>query len=320
MGAEPIGVQSETSQVEGLKNLMIGDPHLKQAAAPETPPRADDAMDVCHNPADGPQREDGPQRDDSDGKMWQALPRQYELSDFQPLKKLYRGYASKVYLAEDVGKLKNQQGGVQRIKDPKEQQKVVLKVYDLLRLSPLTKYQLDREIKIHSSISHRNIVRLEAAFTQVWRLSLRFYLCQQIIYKLWLSIAIRTEGLHSCRQTSQFLCKTMPSMGTYTRFCTSSGPSSQSAGSFRASSCLAWMHCPTCMPATLHIGTLSLKICCWMLTTKSCWRTLGCQCVSLKRMRSHGQEQWTTWPQRSLCVRSSGCQQITRTEKTSHTR
>lgn len=162
MGAEPVGAQSESAHVEGLKNLMIGD--LKQAAAPETPPRADDAMDVCQTPAEGPQRVDGPQqRDDSDGK-WQALPRQYELSDFQPVKKLYRGYASKVYLAEDVGKLKQ---GDQRIKDPKEKHRVVLKVYDLLRLSPLTKYQLDREIKIHSSVSHRNIIRLEAAFTQV---------------------------------------------------------------------------------------------------------------------------------------------------------
>lgn len=164
MGAEPIRAQSEGSQVEGLKNLMIGD--LKQAAAPETPPRVDDGMDVCQKSATGPERADGPQyREDSDGK-WQVLPRQYELSDFQPIKKLYRGYASKVYLAEDVGKLKHQQR-THSIKDAKEQHRVVLKVYDLLKLSPLTKYQLEREIKIHSSIRHKNIVRLEAAFTQV---------------------------------------------------------------------------------------------------------------------------------------------------------
>jgi hypothetical protein len=165
MGADPVSAQSGSPQVEGLQNLMIGD--LEQAAAaPETPPRADVAMEArSRSPANGPQRVDGPQeRDASDGE-WQVLPRQYELSDFQPIKKLYRGYASKVYLADDIGKFKHQAG--QRIQDTRESHRVVLKVYDLLRLSPLTKYQLDREIKIHSSVSHRNIVRLVAAFTQV---------------------------------------------------------------------------------------------------------------------------------------------------------
>jgi serine/threonine protein kinase len=163
MGADPVDVQSERSQVEGLENLIIGD--LKPAAAPETPPRADVAMEVSHSPANSPQRADGSQKGEASDGEWQALPRQYELSDFQPIKKLYRGYASKVYLAEDVGKAKH--AGGQRIQDAGERNRVVLKVYDLLRLSPLTKYQLDREIKIHSSVSHRNIVRLIAAFTQV---------------------------------------------------------------------------------------------------------------------------------------------------------
>ena len=43
---------------------------------------------------------------------------------------------------------------------------VVLKVYDLLRLSPLTTYQLEREVRLHSSVKHENIVNLIAAFTQ----------------------------------------------------------------------------------------------------------------------------------------------------------
>ena len=37
---------------------------------------------------------------------WTQVPRQWELSDFQPIEKLYRGYASKVYLAKDNGKIR----------------------------------------------------------------------------------------------------------------------------------------------------------------------------------------------------------------------
>jgi hypothetical protein len=150
MGAELLSGTASASTQEGIKN----------AAAPETPPRADGGKtDRFHNLANSPTHEE-----DSDTN-WQVLPRQYELADFQPIKKLYRGYASKVYLAEDIGKNKVRH----RLKDPPsgKDRRVVLKVYDLLRLSPLTKYQLDREIRLHASINHKNIIRLEAAFTQV---------------------------------------------------------------------------------------------------------------------------------------------------------
>lgn len=93
--------------------------------------------------------------------------REHQLSDFRPIRKLYRGYASKVYLAEDMGKDKQTGPGSQEAIIPGSGKRVVLKVYDLLRLSPLTKFQLDREIRLHSSISHRYIIGLQAAFSQV---------------------------------------------------------------------------------------------------------------------------------------------------------
>lgn len=97
---------------------------------------------------------------------WEVLPRQWELSDFQPIEKLYRGYASKVYLAKDNGKIRKQGPNGEQISLPGDGRLVVLKVYDLLRLSPLTKYQLDREVRLHSSLQHENIVDLIATFTQ----------------------------------------------------------------------------------------------------------------------------------------------------------
>lgn len=93
--------------------------------------------------------------------------REHRLSDFRPIRKLYRGYASKVYLAEDLGKEKQIGPGSQEVIIPQNGKRVVLKVYDLLRLSPLTKFQLDREIRLHSSISHKYIIGLQAAFSQV---------------------------------------------------------------------------------------------------------------------------------------------------------
>jgi serine/threonine protein kinase len=104
---------------------------------------------------------------DEDPSDWEVLPRQWDLADFKPLKKLYRGYASKVYLAEDCGKEHRRKPGGEIVKMPISSNKIVLKVYDLLRLSRLTKYQLQREIRLHKSVQHKNIVRLVASFTQV---------------------------------------------------------------------------------------------------------------------------------------------------------
>jgi serine/threonine protein kinase len=102
-----------------------------------------------------------------DPNDWEVLPRQWDLADFKPLKKLYRGYASKVYLAEDCGKEHRRKPGGEIVKMPVSPHKIVLKVYDLLRLSPLTKYQLQREVRLHKSVQHKNIVRLVSSFTQV---------------------------------------------------------------------------------------------------------------------------------------------------------
>lgn len=100
---------------------------------------------------------------------WEPVPRKWELADFKPVKKLYRGYASKVYLAEDCGKEEKRNAAGEVLSTPCGGRKIVLKVYDLLRLSPLTKYQLDREVRVHSAVEHKNIIRLVAAFTQVCR-------------------------------------------------------------------------------------------------------------------------------------------------------
>lgn len=102
-----------------------------------------------------------------DHSSWQPLPRQWVLSDFRPIKKLYKGYASKVYLAEDHGKIRKCSPDNVVVSLPRENAYAVLKVYDLARLSPLTRYQLDREIRLHRSIQHPNIVTLHAAFEQV---------------------------------------------------------------------------------------------------------------------------------------------------------
>eukprot|EP00892_Ulva_mutabilis_P010833 jgi/Ulvmu1/8121/UM040_0016.1 len=102
----------------------------------------------------------------SSGSEWITMRRDHQLSDFRPIKKLYRGYASKVYLAEDMGKETQVGPGGQQVSIPGSGKRVVLKVYDLLRLSPLTKYQLEREIRLHSKVSHKHIIGLRAAFSQ----------------------------------------------------------------------------------------------------------------------------------------------------------
>jgi hypothetical protein len=103
---------------------------------------------------------------EEDTSLWQDVPRQWELADFKPIKKLYRGYASKVYLAEDCGKEHKRKPGGEVVSIPCNGKRLVLKVYDLLRLSPLTKYQLDREVRLHTSVQHKHIIRLVAAFSQ----------------------------------------------------------------------------------------------------------------------------------------------------------
>lgn len=128
----------------------------------------------------------------SSGCEWAPQRREHQLSDFRPIRKLYRGYASKVYLAEDMGKERQVGSGDQESIIPESGKRVVLKVYDLLRLSPLTKFQLDREIRLHSKVVHKHIIGLQAAFSQVWCHST----CLSLLRPLWLVCDDLCMGVH----------------------------------------------------------------------------------------------------------------------------
>lgn len=148
-----------------------------------------------------------------DGTDRGGVRREHQLSDFRPIRKLYRGYASKVYLAEDMGKEKQLGSSGQEVIVPQSGKRVVLKVYDLLRLSPLTKFQLDREVRLHSNISHKHIVGLQAAFSQVC-LALQHCMCfldhmlaSQFHGRYgWHNRQCRLRPLLICAWLIQFLC------------------------------------------------------------------------------------------------------------------
>eukprot|EP00798_Chlamydomonas_sp_ICE-L_P020296 gene20296-27053_t len=72
------------------------------------------------------------------------------LHDYAVTEKLYTGYASTVYKA-----LCKTSG-----------QTVVLKVYTLTAVCDLYKYQIYREIRVHSALQHENIVHLYSAFQE----------------------------------------------------------------------------------------------------------------------------------------------------------
>ncbi|GFR43552.1 hypothetical protein Agub_g4645 [Astrephomene gubernaculifera] len=75
---------------------------------------------------------------------------QWRLTDYQLGDKLYTGYASTVYKA-----VCRASGEV-----------VVLKIYHLMSVCDLYKYQIYREVRVHSSLCHENIVHLYAAFQE----------------------------------------------------------------------------------------------------------------------------------------------------------
>ncbi|EFJ51022.1 serine/threonine protein kinase [Volvox carteri f. nagariensis] len=75
---------------------------------------------------------------------------QWRLSDYALGDKLYTGYASTVYKA-----VCRASGEV-----------VVLKIYHLMSVCDLYKYQIYREVRVHSSLCHENIVHLYAAFQE----------------------------------------------------------------------------------------------------------------------------------------------------------
>ncbi|KAG2485849.1 hypothetical protein HYH03_015432 [Edaphochlamys debaryana] len=75
---------------------------------------------------------------------------QWRLTDYTLGDKLYTGYASTVYKA-----VCRASGEV-----------VVLKIYHLLSVCDLYKYQIYREVRVHSSLCHENIVHLYAAFQE----------------------------------------------------------------------------------------------------------------------------------------------------------
>uniref|UniRef100_A0A7R9W0E9 Protein kinase domain-containing protein n=2 Tax=Chlamydomonas euryale TaxID=1486919 RepID=A0A7R9W0E9_9CHLO len=74
----------------------------------------------------------------------------WSLSDYAIVRKMYTGYASTVYQATCK----------------KSAEQVALKVYHLENLCELNHYQVYREIRVHSTLQHQNIVHLFAAFKE----------------------------------------------------------------------------------------------------------------------------------------------------------
>lgn len=72
------------------------------------------------------------------------------LNDFELGQKLYTGYSSAVY------KAKCKASG----------ERVALKIYALRKVCDLYKFQIYREVRLHSSLQHENILRLFAAFQE----------------------------------------------------------------------------------------------------------------------------------------------------------
>ncbi|KAG1670024.1 hypothetical protein FOA52_011180 [Chlamydomonas sp. UWO 241] len=74
----------------------------------------------------------------------------WSLSDYSIIRKMYTGYASTVYHATCK----------------KTAEQVALKVYHMENLCELNHFQVYREIRVHSTLQHQNIVHLFAAFKE----------------------------------------------------------------------------------------------------------------------------------------------------------
>ncbi|GIL48763.1 hypothetical protein Vafri_5211 [Volvox africanus] len=74
----------------------------------------------------------------------------WSLVDYNIVRKMYTGYASTVYQAMCKKSL----------------EMVALKVYHMQNLCELNHYQVFREIRVHSSLQHQNIIHLYAAFQE----------------------------------------------------------------------------------------------------------------------------------------------------------
>ncbi|GLC41888.1 hypothetical protein PLESTF_000096600 [Pleodorina starrii] len=74
----------------------------------------------------------------------------WSLADYNIIRKMYTGYASTVYQAMCKKSL----------------EMVALKVYHMQSLCELNHYQVFREIRVHSSLQHQNIIHLYAAFQE----------------------------------------------------------------------------------------------------------------------------------------------------------
>lgn len=87
--------------------------------------------------------------------MSPTLPRSMQrstwcLADYQITEKLYKGYASTVYKALCK----------------RSHEWVVLKIYHLKSICELYQYQIFREVRLHASLQHENIITLHAAFQE----------------------------------------------------------------------------------------------------------------------------------------------------------
>eukprot|EP00201_Polytomella_parva_P002396 CAMPEP_0175086046 /NCGR_PEP_ID=MMETSP0052_2-20121109/29018_1 /TAXON_ID=51329 ORGANISM="Polytomella parva, Strain SAG 63-3" /NCGR_SAMPLE_ID=MMETSP0052_2 /ASSEMBLY_ACC=CAM_ASM_000194 /LENGTH=130 /DNA_ID=CAMNT_0016358159 /DNA_START=113 /DNA_END=502 /DNA_ORIENTATION=- len=74
----------------------------------------------------------------------------WSMKDYAIVEKLYKGYASTVYKA-----FCKRSGEV-----------VCLKAYDMANLCELNRFQIYREVRLHSSLTHPNVINLYVAFQQ----------------------------------------------------------------------------------------------------------------------------------------------------------
>lgn len=72
------------------------------------------------------------------------------MGDYQVVRKLYKGYASSVYKAMCCTSGKQ----------------VVIKAYDLRSMGPFLQHQVFREVDVHRSLQHPNIIKLHAVFKE----------------------------------------------------------------------------------------------------------------------------------------------------------
>ncbi|KAG2436193.1 hypothetical protein HXX76_006505 [Chlamydomonas incerta] len=123
----------------------------QQAQAVASPARSPQAQQAPAEEAAATQRPPASKLVSLSPQLPAAMQRKYwTLSDYNIIRKMYTGYASTVYQAMCKKSL----------------EMVALKVYHMQNLCELNHYQVFREIRVHSSLQHQNIIHLIAAFQE----------------------------------------------------------------------------------------------------------------------------------------------------------